>query len=36
MIRKILFWLHFSVGVAAGFFILIMAVTGVVLLSNPR
>ncbi len=31
MIRKTLFWLHLSVGVAAGVFILIMAATGVVL-----
>src|SRR5947209_16669029 len=31
MIRKILFWLHLSAGVAAGLFILVMAATGVVL-----
>ena len=31
MIRKICFWLHLSVGVAAGVFIFIMATTGVLL-----
>ncbi len=31
VIRKILFWLHLSVGVTAGLFIFIMAATGVVL-----
>ncbi len=31
MIRKMLFWLHLSIGVSAGLFIFIMAATGVVL-----
>ncbi len=31
MIRKVIFWLHLSLGVVAGVFIFIMAATGVVL-----
>lgn len=31
MIRRVLFWLHLSIGIAAGVFIFVMAATGVVL-----